>query len=47
VGGGIGTVLVVLAAAAIWPQLAALGPLASLRPLEKPEERAPAAAASG
>src|SRR5262249_5376311 len=34
VGGGIGTVLVVLAAATIWPELGKLGPLSSLKPLE-------------
>jgi hypothetical protein len=31
VGGGVGTILVVLAAARIWPQIVALGPLHELR----------------
>lgn len=39
VGGGIGTILVVIAVAALWPHMARLPPLASLRPLENPELR--------
>jgi MFS family permease len=34
VGGGIGTLLVVAGVVAIWPQLARIGPLHTLRPLE-------------
>jgi len=34
VSGGVGTLLVVALVARVWPQLAALGPLDTLRPLE-------------
>ena len=34
VGGGIGAILVVLACAAIWPQVLGIGSLADLRPAE-------------
>jgi len=39
VGGGIGTILVVLGAASLWPQILAIGSLASIRPstLAEPE----------
>jgi MFS family permease len=34
VGGGVGTILVVIAVAAIWPVLVRIGPLHTLRPTE-------------
>ena len=39
VGGGVGTILVVLAAMRIWPQLLKIGSLASIRPaaMEEPD----------
>jgi hypothetical protein len=36
VGGGIGTILVVIAVALLWPQIGRLGPLVNLRPVEEP-----------
>ncbi len=41
VGGGIGTLIVVLVVALVWPQLGRIGPLHSLRPLEPEPGRAP------
>ena len=45
-GGGVGTLLVVLAVAAAWPALARIGPLHTLRPEEDEEPVRPAAAAA-
>jgi MFS family permease len=44
VSGGVGTILVVLAVAAIWPALARIGPLHTLRPNEGSVEGHPATA---
>ncbi len=38
VGGGIGTILVVLASMALWPQLLKIGSLGSIRPVEDTDE---------
>jgi MFS family permease len=48
-GGGIGTIAVVVVVALVWPALARIGPLTTLRPAESelsPAERAAAAAAT-
>ena len=42
IGGGVGTILVVLACGALWPQILAIGSLVGLRPAEK-EKRTPRA----
>jgi len=39
VGGGIGTILVVILVAAIWPQVRRFGSLADAKPIEEPEPR--------
>jgi len=43
VGGGVGTILVVIGAASLWPQLLALGSLSSIKPMEvaDPDEERP------
>src|SRR5204863_5423104 len=49
VGGGIGTIAVVIAVAWLWPQIARLGPLSELKPIELPDlepEARPANSAS-
>jgi hypothetical protein len=39
VGGGIGTILVVIAVALLWPQLRRIGPLHTITPQDDPDEQ--------